>query len=119
MSLDRRALIGALGLGVAASVATAAAQEAPAAPPAQPSLADRITQRAAENRHRLAYDGSRFSGPAYDLLVQEGRAAQYFCIGEEHGIAKKRSGSPPFAPHAQAAHRRSGGWTTKSAATAA
>jgi hypothetical protein len=88
MSLDRRALIGALSLGVAVSVATAAAQEAPAVPPAQPSLADRITQRAGENRHRLAYDGSRFSGPAYDLLVEEGRAAQYFCIGEEHGIAE-------------------------------
>ncbi len=89
MKLDRRALLGALGLSVAAG--TAGAQEAtppPAAPPAQPGLTDRITQRAIENRHHLAYDGARFSGPAYDLLTREGRAAQYFCIGEEHGIAE-------------------------------
>lgn len=87
MKLDRRALLGALGLSVAAGAA--GAQEAPAqTAPVQPSLADRITQRAAENRHRLAFEGGRFSGPAYDLLIQEGRAAQYFCIGEEHGIAE-------------------------------
>ena len=89
MKLDRRALLGALGLSVAAGAAGAQEAQAPAAtPPAPPSLADRITQRAIENRHRLAFDGQRFSGAAYDLLVQEGRAAQYFCIGEEHGIAE-------------------------------
>lgn len=89
MKLDRRALLGALGLSVAAGVAGAQEASPPAtAPPAQPSLTDRITQRAMENRHRLAFDGTRFSGPAYDMLLQEGRAAQYFCIGEEHGIAE-------------------------------
>lgn len=90
MKVDRRALLGALGLSVAAGAAGAQEAQAPAAtpPPAQPSLTDRITQRATENRHRLAFDGTRFSGPAYDLLLQEGRAAQYFCIGEEHGIAE-------------------------------
>jgi hypothetical protein len=89
MNVDRRALLGAIGLSIAAG--TAAAQEAaqtPAAPPAQPSLTDRIIQRATENRHRLAFEGGRFSGPAYDLLVREGREAQFFCIGEEHGIAE-------------------------------
>lgn len=71
MKLDRRALLGALGLSVAAG--TAGAQEAaqpPATPQtatAQPSLVDRITQRAIENRHRLLFEGGRFSGPAYDL----------------------------------------------------
>ena len=90
MRLDRRALLGALGISVAAASAAGAQEsQAPAvAPAAQPSLAERITQRASENCHRLAFDGTRFSGPAYDLLVQEGRAAQYFCIGEEHGIAE-------------------------------
>lgn len=89
MKLDRRALLGALGLSVAAGAAGAQeAGQTPAAPPAQPSLADRITQRATENRHRLTFEGGHFSGPAYDLLVREGRAAQYFCIGEEHGIAE-------------------------------
>ncbi len=85
MKLDRRMVLGALGLSATAGVA--AAQDAPPAH-AQPGLTDRIAQRATENRHRLAFDGSHFSGPAYDLLLQEGRAAQYFCIGEEHGIAE-------------------------------
>lgn len=88
MSIDRRALLGALGLAAAAST-TAAAQEAPpTTPPAPPPLTDRIAARALENRHRLEYDGARFSGPAWDLLVAEGRASRFFCIGEEHGIAE-------------------------------
>lgn len=92
MPLDRRALLGALGLTVAGA-ATAQAQTstptpAPAAAPPPPSLAERITARALEHRHRLEFDGARFSGPAWDLLVEEGRGAQFFCIGEEHGIAE-------------------------------
>jgi hypothetical protein len=85
--MDRRALLGALGLGVAASAASAHAQQSPPTPP-QPELTDRITARAQENRHRLAYDGTTFSGPAWDLLLNEGRQARFFCIGEEHGIAE-------------------------------
>lgn len=86
MSLHRRALLGALGVAAGATVA-AQAQETPA-PAAQPSQEERITARAMENRHRLAFDGARFSGPAYDLMLEEGRASQFFCIGEEHGIAE-------------------------------
>lgn len=88
MRIDRRALLGALGLSAAGAAVHAAAQEQtpPAAP--QPSLAERIAARAQENRHRLEYDGARFSGPAWDLLLGEGRAAHFFCIGEEHGIAE-------------------------------
>ncbi len=87
MKIDRRALLGALGVGAIASAATA--QETPPQTPSpQPSLADRIAARAQENRHRLAYDGANFSGPAWDLLMREGRAAEAFCIGEEHGIAE-------------------------------
>jgi hypothetical protein len=86
MPLNRRAMLGALSAAAAAS--GAAAQEAPTAPPAQPSLAERITARAREHRHRLAFDGERFSGDGYDELLAEGRAAQFFCIGEEHGIAE-------------------------------
>jgi hypothetical protein len=85
MAMDRRALLGALGMGAAASAVSAQAQQAPAPPPA---LADRIASRAQENRHRLDYDGARFSGPAWDLLLSEGQQAQFFCIGEEHGIAE-------------------------------
>lgn len=86
MALDRRALIGALGLGVAASTASARAQEQGPGP--QPELSERIAARARENRHRLEYDGARFSGPAWDLLLSEGQSSHFFCIGEEHGIAE-------------------------------
>jgi len=86
MAMDRRALIGALGLGVAASTVTAQAQKA--ASPPQTELTDRIAARAQENRHRLDFDGATFSGPAWDLMLSEGRQARFFCIGEEHGIAE-------------------------------
>ena len=86
--MHRRALLGALGLGVAASAGPAQAQQTPPPGAPQSDLADRISARAAENRHRLDYDGSTFSGPAWDLLLNEGRQAQFFCIGEEHGIAE-------------------------------
>jgi hypothetical protein len=78
--------LGALGLGVAASAAAPARAQEQAAP--QPDLAERIAVRARESRHRLDYDGARFSGPAWDLLLSEGREAQFFCLGEEHGIAE-------------------------------
>lgn len=93
MSMDRRALLGALGLGAGALATTAQAQETTSPPPAPPPpapppLAERITARANENRLRLDYDGHRFAGPAWDLLLSEGQASRYFCIGEEHGIAE-------------------------------
>lgn len=86
MPLDRRALLGALGLSIAASAASA--QEQAPAPPPQPDLPTRLAERARENLHRLIYDGARFSGPAWDLLVSEGQQSRFFCIGEEHGIAE-------------------------------
>jgi hypothetical protein len=87
MRLDRRrALLGALGLTAAGAALANAQTPAPAA--SAQSLEDRIAQRAMENRQRIAFDGSRFSGEGYERLVAEGQAAQYFCIGEEHGIAE-------------------------------
>ena len=56
-------------------------------PPPQPGLADRIATRAQENRHRLEFDGATFSGP-HGICCHEGRQAQFFCLGEEHGIAE-------------------------------
>ena len=94
MHLDRRAaLAAALGLGVA-SVAHAQTQAPPpppappAAPPAPSGLVERINAAALQNRQKLHFDGARFSGPAWDALLEAGRTSQFFLIGEEHGIAE-------------------------------
>lgn len=60
---------------------------------AQRTLAERMTETAAANRQLLAFDGQSFSGPAWETLVAEGRSAQFFLLGEEHGIAE----NPKFA----------------------
>lgn len=84
--LHRRGLLaGAACAGVAA--AAHAQAQAPAPAPA-PDLAAQLTRAAIDNRRRLAFDGRTFSGPALDLLLEEGGRAQFFLIGEEHGIAE-------------------------------
>lgn len=87
MTLDRRALLGAIGVATA-GLGVATKVRAQTAPAPAPSLEDRILASAQENRRRLAFDGTHFSGPAWEMLVEEGRTAQFFCIGEEHGIAE-------------------------------
>jgi hypothetical protein len=59
----------------------------------QRPLAERITEAAAANRQLLEFDGENFSGPAWETLVAAGRDAQFFLLGEEHGIAE----NPKFA----------------------
>jgi hypothetical protein len=66
------------------SIAPAVASE-PTKPPA-PDAALRAA--ASEQRLRLSHDGTNFSGPGWDFLLAEGRQAQFFAIGEEHGIAE-------------------------------
>jgi len=48
----------------------------------------KITETAIANRYVLAYDGDHFSGPGWEKLLEEGRKARFFLIGEEHGIAE-------------------------------
>lgn len=89
MDFDRRALFGGLCFGVVgAGVAAAQAQTQPSNPTPQPSPAERVAERALQNRHRLEYNEQGFSGPAWDFLVHEGAAAHAFLLGEEHGIAE-------------------------------
>ena len=52
------------------------------------TLAGWISDTAALNVLALEYDGRRFSGPGWERLLIEGRRAQFFLIGEEHGIAE-------------------------------
>lgn len=56
--------------------------------PAPPAWMARLETAAKANATPLAYDGKTFSGPAWDKLVAEGKAAQFFLLGEEHGIAE-------------------------------
>ena len=55
---------------------------ADAAPPEQ------LRTAIAAARYPLEFDGKRFSGPGLDLMIERGRAAQAFLLGEEHGIAE-------------------------------
>ena len=71
--------IGACALGVATSLAQT--EEVL-------TVTGEITKSATENRYQLNYDGIVFSGPAYEKLLTEAKDAQFFLIGEEHGIAE-------------------------------
>ncbi len=52
------------------------------------TIAERLTAAALQHRLPLHHDGRQFSGPAWERLLQEARAAHVFGIGEEHGIAE-------------------------------
>jgi len=52
------------------------------------TLSEKITSEAAGHRYRLEFDGNVFSGAGWERLIEEGRNAQFFLIGEEHGIAE-------------------------------
>ena len=53
-----------------------------------PTLEAQLQAAATEHRLVLDYADGRFSGPAWEMLLAEGRKAQFFAIGEEHGIAE-------------------------------
>jgi len=63
-------------------------QPVPVVQVGSPTWLERLTEAAKANGLALNYDGARFSGPAWDKLVNEGKAAQFFLLGEEHGIAE-------------------------------
>lgn len=51
-------------------------------------LSERLTEAALANRQKLEFDGATFSGPAFETLLAEGKASQFFLLGEDHGIAE-------------------------------
>ena len=55
---------------------------------AERSTEDKLTEAAIAHRLRLDFDDGAFSGLAWDRLVAEGKSAQFFLMGEEHGIAE-------------------------------
>jgi hypothetical protein len=55
---------------------------------AEQPIEEKISTVAIEHRLRLDFDDGVFSGPAWERLVTEGKAARFFLVGEEHGIAE-------------------------------
>jgi hypothetical protein len=84
--IDRRGVLSGAAMLAAAPLLPAAAAQTGA--PASPSREERLSKVAAESRMRLDYRRGLFSGPAWDWLVAQGRAARFFLLGEEHGIAE-------------------------------
>lgn len=85
-----------MNLSFAAVAAAALVVATPAfsqSSPAQRPINERLAESSLANRHRLEFDGKAFSGPAWELLVRDGSKAQFFLLGEEHGIAE----NPKFA----------------------
>lgn len=52
------------------------------------SIEAKLAAAAMEHRLPLGFDGKTFSGPAWEKLVDAGKNAQFFLVGEEHGIAE-------------------------------
>lgn len=71
---------------------------------AKPTLTERLQSTASEHRYALHHDGGVFGGPAWEILLSEGAKAQFFLLGEEHGIAENAE----FAGALYAALTRSG-----------
>lgn len=71
---------------IALLLALLAGGRANAEPPA--TLESQLQAAAVKHRLALEHDNGRFSGPAWEMLLAEGRQAQFFAIGEEHGIAE-------------------------------
>ncbi|MDA0244956.1 MAG: hypothetical protein OT477_16185 [Chloroflexi bacterium] len=52
------------------------------------TLESRLVEAATANRLRLDQRDGRYYGSGWNRLVEEGRAARMFLLGEEHGIAE-------------------------------
>jgi hypothetical protein len=71
-----------------APVPVQAAETPTVATAAPPAWIGRLTDATKANALKLDYASGVFSGPGWDKLVAEGRAAQFLLVGEEHGIAE-------------------------------
>jgi hypothetical protein len=54
----------------------------------QEEIHGQLREAAISHRFRLDYTGQRFSGPAWNLLLDEASRAQFLLWGEEHGVAE-------------------------------
>ena len=90
MKIKRRSFLTNIGMGAVGAFAARAAKADPTANSKliTPDLRGKLAARAMENRIRLDFDGSTFSGPGWDFLIRQASAAQFFLLGEEHGVAQ-------------------------------
>ncbi|HWF00522.1 MAG TPA: hypothetical protein VG248_12050 [Caulobacteraceae bacterium] len=104
--IDRRsALAAVLGLAVPGVVAAQPAEPPSAARSA--ALEARVAAAALAARLIVRPAGEGFAGPGWDRLLEEGRRAQFFLIGEEHGIAENpRLAGSLFASLSPAGYER-------------
>lgn len=86
--IDRRTLLAAAPLAAGGAMASKAVAQATPPTPPEESVAARLAKRAAENLHPIAFDGARFSGAGWDMIVAEARASEFTLVGEEHGLAE-------------------------------
>ena len=75
-------------MGLAALVVSTFPAPAQEPAPAAPTFEERVAAKAAENRYAVAFKDGAFSGPGWELLLEQGRTSRFFLIGEEHGIAE-------------------------------
>jgi hypothetical protein len=47
-----------------------------------------LTQALKQHSYPLNFENQQFSGKAWDMLLHEAKASQFFLLGEEHGIAE-------------------------------
>ena len=89
----KRTTLPLLALALLLGFAKAPQAQTPVPPPTAapaPTFEQRLAARAAENRYAVTFQNGAFSGPGWDLLLAEGRAARFFLVGEEHGVAEIR-----------------------------
>jgi erythromycin esterase-like protein len=77
-------LLGSALAGAAALTVSDAAADAPTPAPVERQLLD----AALANLHPMSFDGTRFSGPGWDLVEAEARSSEFVLLGEEHGTAE-------------------------------
>jgi hypothetical protein len=74
------------GAALALLAGGSARSQAISAPP--PAPVERLLAAARSGLLRVQRSGRDMSGPGWDFLVREGREAQLFLLGEEHGVAE-------------------------------
>jgi hypothetical protein len=73
-----------LHAAVAVTPLTAGAQQLAGSAPGSTPLLEALR----DHRQTLALEDGRLTGAGAELLLSEGRAAQFFLLGEEHGVAE-------------------------------